>query len=56
MAYPKIKVMHNNPQLAAKMMLEFLEKPEVTEKQFWRFLQDKVTAETPLKTSSVPTP
>ena len=48
--------MHSNPQQAAKMLMECLRKPEVTEKEFWRYLQEKVMVGTIFRTSSAQTP
>ena len=34
--------MHSNPTLAAEKLMKFLQRPETTEKAFWRYLQDEV--------------
>lgn len=44
-------VMHHNPHWAASILLDFLRQPEVSEKDFWRFLQDNVIVDTILNDS-----
>ena len=33
---------HNHPQKAAEMLINCLQRPGITEKEFWRFLQEQV--------------